>query len=53
MVHEHKKKKKKEKKKKRREPGTGRRAGKVESRRGENVIGYLDKSFRGVGESLE
>ena len=53
MVHEHKKKKKKKKKKKRREPGTGRRAGKVESRRGENVIGYLDKSFRGVGESLE
>ena len=47
------KRKKNKKKKKRREPGTGRRAGKVERKRGENVIGYLDKSFRGVGESLE
>ena len=44
MVHEHKKKKKK--KKEERTWNSGRRAGKVERRRGENVIGYLDKSLQ-------
>ena len=43
MVHEHKKKKKK---KEERTWNSGRRAGKVERRRGENVIGYLDKSLQ-------
>ena len=46
------KRKKKKKKKKRREPEQDGVLGRYKEEEESNVIGYLDKSFRGVGEVL-